>query len=160
MPMTSFEIGNKLTAVTIGIDAYERHHGGDASPLGGDGLVPIYLSADKVVANSYADPEAMRADLVALEADVAALVAGPRKTFLEGMLKSLRVVVKMLSGASPSFAEKVTDLVGAPAGREDAALIEDARASVDQLLRKAGFVAGTLVQRVQAWETPQAQSDE
>lgn len=155
-PMTSFEIGHRLTAVTMGIDAYERHHGGDASPLGGEGLVPIYLGGGSVAAESYDTTEAMRTDLIGLESDVAALAAGPRKTFLEGMLKSLRVVVKMLSGASPSFEEKVTDLVGAPAGREDAALIEDARASVDKLLRKAGFVTGTLGQRVQAWEEARA----
>lgn len=154
--MNSFEIGQKLTAVTMGIDTFERSQPAEGSLLGGEGLVPIYLGTGVVEARSYTDREAIKADLSELDTATAALPAGPRKVFLEGMLKSLRVAVKMLSGASPSFEEKVTDLVGAPAGREDAALIEDARARVDALLRKSGFVNGSLGERVTAWEEARA----
>ena len=154
--MNSFEIGQKLTAVTMGIDAFERSQPAQGSLLGGEGLVPIYLGTGLVEAARYADRDAIKADLKSLDAATDALPAGPRKVFLEGMLKSLRVAVKMLSGASPSFEEKVTDLVGAPAGREDAALIEDARARVDALLTKAGFVNGSLGERVEAWEEARA----
>lgn len=154
--MNSFEIGQKLTAVTMGIDAFERSQPAEGSLLGGEGLVPIYLGKGIVDAVSYSDRESIKADLVSLDTATAALPAGPRKVFLEGMLKSLRVAVKMLSGASPSFEEKVTDLVGAPAGREDAALIEDARAKVDALLTKSGFVNGSLGERVSAWEDARA----
>src|SRR3954468_8763799 len=118
--MNSFEIGQELTAVTMGIDAFERSQPAEGSLLGGEGLVPIYLGSGLVEPKHYADREAIRADLTALETATAALPAGPRQVFLQGMLKSLRVTIKMLSGASPSFEEKVTDLVGAPAGREDA----------------------------------------
>ena len=154
--MNSFEIGRDLTAVTMGIDAFERSQPADKSLLGGEGLVPIFLGDGMVQARSYADRDAIKADIVALEEATAKLAAGPRKTFLEGMVKSLRVAVKMLSGASPSFEEKVTDLVGAPAGREDADMIEDARSKVDALLRKSGFVNGSLGERVQAWEAARA----
>lgn len=150
--MNSFEIGRELTAITMGIDALERTMPARGSLLGGDGLVPIYLGDSLVEARRYDDRDRIRADLAELEAQVAGLPAGPRRVFLHGMIKSVRVAVKMLSGASPSFEEKVTDLVGAPAGREDAALIEDARARVDALLRKSGFVRGSLAERVQAWE--------
>ncbi|MDF8356530.1 hypothetical protein [Ensifer adhaerens] len=154
--MNSFEIGRELTAITMGIDALERSMPAEGSLLGGDGLVPIYLGDGLVDARYYDDREAIRADLARLDPEVAALPAGPRRVFLQGMLKSVRVAVKMLSGASPSFEEKVTDLVGAPAGREDAALIEDARARADALLRKAGFVRGSLAERVQSWEEARA----
>jgi len=154
--MNSFEIGQALTAVTMGIDAFERSQPAEGSLLGGEGLVPIYLGHGLVEANSYTDREAIRTDIAELETATEALPAGPRQVFLQGMLKSLRVTVKMLSGASPSFEEKVTDLVGAPAGREDAALIEDARSKVDVLLRKSGFVNGSLGERVQAWEAARA----
>ncbi|TPP05883.1 hypothetical protein [Rhizobium glycinendophyticum] len=150
--MNSFEIGRQLTAITMGIDALERSMPAQGSLLGGEGLVPIYLGDGLVDARRYDDRDRIRADLTELEAQVAGLTAGPRRVFLHGMIKSVRVAVKMLSGASPSFEEKVTDLVGAPAGREDAALIEDARAKVDALLRKSGFVRGSLAQRVQSWE--------
>ena len=154
--MNSFEIGQGLTEVTMGIDAYERSQPAEGSLLGGEGLVPIYLGKDSITPRVYTDRETIRDDIKELETATAALAAGPRKVFLEGMLKSIRVAVKMLSGASPSFEEKVTDLVGAPAGREDPALIEDARAKVDALLAKAGFVTGTLGDRVGAWEDARA----
>jgi hypothetical protein len=154
--MNSFEIGRELTAVTMGIDALERSQPSAGSLLGGEGLVPIYLGDTIVPARTYADRDAIRADLAKLDGEVANLPAGPRQVFLQGMLKSLRVALKMLSGASPSFEEKVADLVGAPTGREDPALIEEARANVDALLRKSGFVNGTLGERVTAWEEARA----
>ncbi|WP_210316198.1 hypothetical protein [Devosia oryzisoli] len=154
--MNSFEIGRELTAITLGMDAFERQHGNQGTPLGGDGLVPIYLGGDSVPAKSYADVQGMKDDLSQLSTSVSALAAGPRKTFLEGMLRSLKVVAKMLGGGTPSFEEKVTDLVGAPGGREDAAMIEDARSRVDALLRKSGFVNGSLGERVTAWEQARA----
>lgn len=154
--MNSFEIGRELTAVTMGIDDFERRQPAEGSLLGGEGLVPIYLGDSIVPARHYDDRDVIRADLAKLDDAVGVLAEGPRKVFLEGMLKSVRVAVRMLSGASPSFEEKVADLVGAPTGREDPALIEDARGRVDRLLKKAGFNTGTLGQRVQAWEDARA----
>lgn len=154
--MNSFEIGRELTSITMGIDALERRMPTEGSLLGGEGLVPIYLGDGLVETRHYDDRDSIRADLARLDQEVSALPAGPRRIFLQGMIKSVRVAVKMLSGANPSFEEKVTDLVGAPTGREDAALIEDARAKVDALLRKAGFIRGSLAERVQAWEEARA----
>lgn len=154
--MNSFQIGRELTAITMGIDAFERALPPEKSLLSGDGLVPIYLGRDAVAPVAYADREAMRADIARLGEAVAGLPAGPRKTFLEGMIKSLRVVVRLCSGASPSFEEKVADLVGARTGREDPAVIEDARSQLDILLRKSGFTNGSLGQRVAAWEEARA----
>jgi hypothetical protein len=151
--MNSFEIGRELTAITTGIDAFELSQ---PDSLLHDGLVPIYLGRGKVEQKTYTNREAMKADLDRLDGEVAKLAAGPRQVFLQGMLKSLRVAVKMASGASPSFEEKVADLVGAPTGREDPAVIEDARGKLDALLRKSGFVTGSLGERVAAWEEARA----
>ena len=154
--MNSFEIGRQLTAVTMGIDAFERALPPEKSILSGDGLVPIYLGGDAVEPVVYADREAMRADITRLGEAVATLADGPRKTFLEGMVTSLRVVVRLCSGASPSFEEKVADLVGARTGREDPAIIEDARSQLDGLLTRAGFTSGSLRERLVAWEDARA----
>lgn len=154
--MNSFEIGRDLTAITMGIDAYERRQPADTSLLGGEGLVPIYLGGDSIPARAYNDVETIKTDLDKLAADAAALEAGPRKVFLDGMIRSVRTATKMLAGASPSFEEKVTQLVGAPAGREDAAVIEDARAKLDAVLKRSGFVNGSLGERVAAWEEARA----
>lgn len=154
--MNSFEIGRDLTAITMGIDAYERRQPADKSLLGGEGLVPIYLGGDAIPARHYDDVEAIKSDLDTLVTEAAALPASPRKVFLEGMIRSVRTATKMLAGASPSFEEKVTQLVGAPAGREDAAVIEDARAKLDAVLKRSGFVNGSLGERVAAWEEARA----
>lgn len=154
--MNSFEIGQELTSITMGIDAFERRQPADRSLLGGEGLVPIFLGGDSVEPRQYNDVETVKADLDKLAAQAAALPASPRKVFLEGMIRSVRVATKMLAGASPSFEEKVTQLVGAPAGREDAAVIEDARARLDAVLKRSGFVNGSLAERVAAWEEARA----
>lgn len=154
--MNSFEIGRDLTAITMGIDAFERSQPADSSLLGGEGLVPIYLGADGVTARDYTDVEAIKTDLDQLSGETTALPEGPRKVFLEGMIRSVRTATKMLAGASPSFEEKVTQLVGAPAGREDADVIEDARAKLDAVLKRSGFVNGSLGERVAAWEEARA----
>lgn len=154
--MNSFEIGRTLTAITMGIDAFERRQPADKSLLGGEGLVPIYLGGDSIPARDYSDVETIKADLDTLVTEAAALPASPRKVFLEGMIRSVRTATKMLAGASPSFEEKVTQLVGAPAGREDAAVIEDARAKLDAVLKRSGFVNGSLGERVAAWEEARA----
>ncbi|RUT31078.1 hypothetical protein EMQ25_09375 [Arsenicitalea aurantiaca] len=154
--MTGFDIGRELTAVTMGIDAFERTKANGESLLDGEGLVPIYMGGDIVAPRPYTDWSAPRADLAALADAVAGLGEGPRKTFLEGMLRSLKVAVRLFSGAAPSFEEKVTDLVGAPAGREDPELIETARDRLDALLTRAGFAEGGLGARVSAWEKQKA----
>ncbi len=154
--MNSFEIGRDLTAITMGIDAYERRQPAEKSLLGGEGLVPIYLGGDSIPARQYDDVDTIKTDLDTLAAKAAALPASPRKVFLEGMIRSVRTATKMLAGASPSFEEKVTQLVGAPAGREDPAVIEDARARLDAVLKRSGFVNGSLGERVAAWEEARA----
>ena len=154
--MNSFEIGRELTAIALGMDAFERSRPEGETPMGGDGIVPIYLGGDSIPPKIYADAGQMRADLATLDAATAALPAGPRHAFLEDMLKSLRVAVRMLDGISPSFEEKVAVLVGAPTGREDPAVIEDARAKLDALLKQSGFVTGSLGDRVGAWEAARA----
>lgn len=154
--MNSFEIGRDLTSITMGIDAYERRQPADRSLLGGEGLVPIYLGSEDVQPRHYDAVETIRADLDTLATAASALHEGPRRMFLQGMIRSVSTATKMLAGASPSFEEKVTQLVGAPAGREDAALIEDARARLDAVLKRSGFVNGSLGERIAAWEEARA----
>lgn len=154
--MQSFEIGRELAEVTLGINAFEGQKPQGGSLLDGEGLVPLYIGGTIVPVRAYNDWDSIRADLDSLETATANLAEGPRKVFLEGMLKSLKVAVRLFSGGTPSFEEKVTDLVGAPAGREDPALIEDARARLDALLRKANIARGPLSERLATWENSRA----
>lgn len=154
--MDSFEIGRELTAITLGMDAFERSRPEGTTPMGGDGIVPIYLGGNTIPPKTYSDAEAMRADLARLDDATVKLPAGPRQVFLQDMLRSLRVAARMLDGISPSFEEKVVTLVGSPAGREDPAVIEDARGKLDGLLRNSGFTTGSLGDRVAAWEEARA----
>ncbi|MBI1415641.1 MAG: hypothetical protein GC146_00295 [Limimaricola sp.] len=150
------KIGRELTAITMGIDRFERRVNDGRSLLDGEGLVPIYMGADLVAPRAYESWEVVQSDLRDLEKEVGALPPGERQVFLTGMVASLKVAVRIFSGGSPTFAEKVTDLVGAPAGRESEAVIEGARDALDQLLTQEGFVRGSLNDRVQAWEADRA----
>src|SRR3954451_4516094 len=152
MVMSPTEIGNELTAVTMGIDRFERRRPKTAGLLDGEGLVPIFIGDDLVSARDYANWDAINADLDKLDAVVATLPDGPRAVFLRGMMKSLRVAVRLFAGASPSFEEKVRDLVGAPVGPVDPAVIDDIRDRLDQLLARQGVVRGSLGARIHAWE--------
>lgn len=149
-------LGRELAAVTMGIDSFEPGGGRGESLLDGEGLVPIWLGADLVEAKRYGNWDEARADLAGLATAAAALAPGPRQVFLKDMLRSLDMAVKLFSGATPSFAEKVETLVGASAGREDEDLIETARDRLDRLLARAGIGSGTLKERVAAWEEARA----
>lgn len=144
--------GATLTAVTMGIDAFERSRPRGTSLLDGEGLVPIYMGADLVPARRYASWDEVQEDLAALESSIGQIPDGPRAVFLRGMLTSLKVAVRLFTGASPSFEEKVRDLVGAPTGPVDPAVIEDIRGRLDSLLRRQGAVRGDLGERIRAWE--------
>ncbi|WP_373356284.1 hypothetical protein [Pseudoroseicyclus sp. CXY001] len=140
----------------MGIDRFERSRNDGRSLLDGEGLVPIFMGDDLVTARSYTGWDTVQADLASLESDVADLPKGERKTFLEGMLTSLRLAVRLFSGGSPTFEEKVVDLVGAPRGKVDPSIIETARDNIDRLLRSAGFTDGSLQERVARWESERA----
>ncbi len=150
------KICRDLTAITMGIDHFERSVNDGRSLLDGESLVPIYMGDDLVPPRPYENWEAVQDDLRDLGKAMDTLAEGERKTYLKGMLTSLKVAVRIFSGGSPTFEEKVTDLVGAPRGREDKAVIEGARDSVDRLLNQEGFRTGSLKGRVQAWEDARA----
>jgi hypothetical protein len=150
------ELGARLTAATMGIDAFERHSARGAGLLDEEGLVPICLGGALIRRRRYESWDEIRADLAALGTDAAKLPSGPRAVFMRGMLASLQVAVRLFCGASPSFEEKVRDLVGAPTGAVDPAIIDDIRGRLDLLLRQQGLIRGDLADRVRAWEEDEA----
>lgn len=149
-------IGRELTAVTVGIDAFERKSNDGRSLLDGEGLVPIYMGGDIVPPRAYSGWEEIGDDLSKLRKAVDALAPGARQVFLDGMVDSLKVAVRLFSGGSPTFEEKVVDLVGAPKGKVDPAIIDTARDNIDRLLARAGIRQGTLPERVAKWESTRA----
>jgi hypothetical protein len=149
-------IGRELTVVTVGIDAFERKSNDGRSLLDGEGLVPIYMGSDIVPPRAYSGWEEIGDDLSKLRKAVDALAPGARQVFLDGMVDSLKVAVRLFSGGSPTFEEKVVDLVGAPKGKVDPAIIDTARDNIDRLLGRAGIRQGTLPERVAKWESTSA----
>jgi hypothetical protein len=145
-------LGAGLTAVTMGIDAFERRCAKGTGLLDGEGLVPIYLGGELIAPRAYTSWDEIQADLATFGGTAAKLPEGPRLVFMRGMLASLQVAVRLFSGASPSFEEKVRDLVGAPVGPVDPAVIDDFRGRLDVLLRQQGLIRGDIGERVHAWE--------
>jgi hypothetical protein len=149
-----------LTAVTLGIDAFERAQHRGAGLLDAEGLVPIYLGADLVAARRYTEWTQVRADLEQLEADLAAVEPGARRVFASAMLRSLAAAVHLFAGGRLDYAAKVTDLVGAPAGAVEREEIEEIRDALDALLQRQGLMRGSLTQRIAAWEEQRALAPE
>ena len=149
--IADFELGRRLTATTMGIDALQRSGAGNGV-LDAEGLVPIYLGQDLVAARAFADWNAVGETLQDLEADVATFAPGPRKTFLSSMLRSLRAAVRLFAGETLTFGEKLTDLVGVPAAPVPDETVAAIHARLDELLTARGFGAGALGDRIRAWE--------
>ena len=158
--MTLSKISYDLTAVTMGIHALERQRNDGHSLLDEEGLVPIYTGGDLVAPRSYSDWDAVRKDLGALEEGLSTLAPGERRTFLEGMIASLKLAVRLFSGGSPTYEQKVMGLVGAARGHEDAGMIGACRDRIDRLLTRMGFCRGSLADRVRTWEESRAIPDD
>jgi hypothetical protein len=151
-PLDTSDIGAALTGVAMGVDRFERACKIGEGLLDGEGLVPIYMGDDLVEARAYKDWASVDADLAALDRSIAPFPSDARGIFLKSMVTSLKTAVRLFRGADLSYEEKVRDLVGAPTGLVDQAVIDDLTSRLDAALAKAGFVRGDLAHRVEAWE--------
>ena len=154
--MNLSKITYNLTAVTMGVHALERQRNDGNSLLDGEGLVPIYTGGYIVTPRSYDEWDSARRDLTQLKAALENIAPGERRTFLEGMVGSLLLAVRLFSGGSPTYEQKVIGLVGADRGHEDAGMIAAGRDRIDRLLSRMGFVRGSLADRVRSWEDGRA----
>ena len=144
--------GVALTAVTMGIDRLERDHCVEGGLLDREGLVPIYVGADLVPPRQYQHWQQADDDLNALQDQLATVRPHHRFVCLTELILSLKIAVRLFAGASPSFEEKVRDLVGAPVGAVDPAILEEIRDQLDTLLRRRDFTRGSLTERITGWE--------
>ena len=156
MAARASDFGTELTAVTMGLDRFERSHKGGDSLLDGEGLVPIFIGDDVVAPRAYAGWDAVRADLAALADRAAAMPPGARRTFAVQMVTSLQTAAALFAGADMSYADKLRDLVGAEVGPVPEARIAELSDALDKGLAAAGFVRGDLKARVEAWEAARA----
>ncbi len=153
-------IDRELTAVTMGIDRFERRGAAGTSLLDGEGLVPIWMGEALVSPRSYAGWDAIFADLGALAERVAALPGDARGVFLRAMVGSVTTAARLFSGDVLSYAQKVRDLVGADAAPVPEAEIASLTHALDTALARAGFGIGALKARVDAWEDARAVAPE
>ena len=149
----SGSFGADLTAVTMGIDRFERRRNRQDGLLDTEGLVPIYLGGDVIAPNQYEHWWDVEDDLNRLQDRVPTLACEHRRVFAGAMIRSLKIAVRLFAGASPSFEVKVRDLVGAPTGAVDASIVEATRDRIDVLLGRQNVVRGDLAQRIASWES-------
>ncbi|WP_245557902.1 hypothetical protein [Deinococcus apachensis] len=147
------EVGRRLTALTTGMDRLERQLSRGHGVLDSEGLVPIYLGDDLVPAAPYQDWHDVHHELAALDEATRTYPEGPRKAFLEDMLRSLRTAARLFEGEELSFREKLEQLVGVPAAPVDDDALHLMRAELDTLLADAGYRHGSLAERVGRFET-------
>lgn len=145
-------LGRRLTVLTIGMDQLERQLSRGHGVLDSEGLVPIYLGQEIVPAPGYHDWEEVHAELAALESAIQPYPAGPRRAFLEDMLRSLRTAARLFEGEELSFKDKLEQLVGVPAEPVGEDVVGELQATIDRLLAQAGYRDGPLAERVHRWE--------
>ncbi len=151
-----FAIGAEITAITMGVDQFERAVARSGGLLDGEGLVPIYLGGDLVPPRDYASWPAIFADLAALRVRIADLPADARRVFLDEMASSLEAGARLFSGEPMSYTDKLRDLVGAPAEPVGAERIEALTRDLDAALTRAGVTGAELSERVHRWEADRA----
>ena len=152
LPPRFDSFSERLTRVTLGVDALERDKNRGDGPLDSEGLLPIYLGADLIAAPVYGEWSQVESELDALTAQLPTVEPASRRVFATAMLRSLRTAVRLFRGDALDYAAKVTDLVGAPAGPVDTEEVEVTRERLHVLLRGCGVVHGSLAQRIAAWE--------
>ena len=148
------EIGTKLTAVAMGIDAYERTRPIAAGLAERQRLVPIYLGHAIVESQVFIDWAAI--DTALTELDAAPIPAGPRQVCLAAMASSLKAASQVLRGEAMTYAEKLHRLVGAPAGLVPPIKMAELTERVSNLLDRCGMPGSVLHDRVAAWEAQNA----
>ena len=146
------EVGRQLTALTVGMDHLERRLSRGHGVLDSEGLLPIYLGDTLVPPLELSDWDAVHRELNALEGETAKYPAGPRQTFLQDMLRSLRTATRLFEGEELIFREKLEGLVGVPAEPISDERLHDMHAQLSTLLEQAGYRGGTLSERVHRWE--------
>ncbi len=148
----SNEIGERLTALTVGMDRFERQQSGGEGALDSEGLVPIYLGkglAQPTPLTSWDEAERALSDL---RQDLYGLPDGPRRAFLTAMVGSLETAAALFQGQDLSYGDKLTRLVGVPNAPVPDALINELLEQLDGSLARAGYARGTVRDRVEAWE--------
>ena len=156
MPRQYDSFSERLTRLTLGVDALERKTNRGGGPLDSEGLLPIYLGADLIAAPAYETYAQVESELDELGEQLPNVVPASRRVFATAMLRSLRAAVRLFRGDALDYAAKVTDLVGAPAGPVDTEEVEVTRERLHELLRACGVVHGSLAQRIAAWEEERA----
>ncbi len=148
----SHKLGSELTALTVGIDRFERRQSGGEGALDSEGLVPIYLGESLVKPKPLLSWTEAEAELRELAQQAQTLPEGARKVFLGAMIGSLGVAAELFQGHELSYGDKLERLVGVPNEPVPEALLEALHAQLDELLAEVGYVQGTLRARVERWE--------
>lgn len=144
--------GYDITAIAVGMDALERTLQKGEGALDTEGLVPIYLGGDLVDARVYESWGEAKDDLDQIALDISLCPAGPRRSFLDALLSSLYSAMDVFQGVKTTFAERLTKLVGVPAGEADEEVIFSLHDEIDRALTRRKMDRGSLADRIHRWQ--------
>lgn len=156
LQQTDHDLARRLTALTIGMDRFERKVSKGEGALSSEGLVPIYMGEGLIEAAQLSSWQEAFEQLDALQGEAEAYQEGARRTYLVGMIDSLRAAAELFSGKELSFSDKLERLVGVPAGAVPEEQIADMTSGLLAQLTKAGYRQGTLAERATRWEAERA----
>jgi hypothetical protein len=151
-PLHDGALGRDLAAVVMGLDRLERRLHQGAGPLGGEGLVPIWIGDDLVAVAPFTAWTEADAALADLAERVGGLAAGPRRQALEAVVSSAQAASELFQGGALGYAARLERLVQVPAAPVDADVFRTLQEELELALAASGFRSGTLRARVQRWE--------
>lgn len=151
-----YELGQRLTALAVGMDRYERRVSQGEGALSSEGLVPIYMGEGLVEAEQLSSWQDAFQHLDGLQREAETYPQGSRRSYLISMIDSLRAAAELFDGQELSFRDKLERLVGVPAGAVPQEQIDAMLATLSAQLERAGYRQGTLAERATRWEAERA----
>lgn len=144
--------GYDITAIAIGMDSLERKLQDGEGALDTEGLVPIYLGEGLIKAREYNTWDQAKEELDQISKDIELCPKGPRRMFLDALLSSLYTAMDIFRGVETTFAQRLTNLVGVPAGEADKDVISGLQDEINEALTRKGIVNGSLADRIHKWQ--------
>ncbi len=144
------DIAKQLTQITLGMDQLYRKQKGGEGVLDREGLVPVILTDSPP--SQFASWDDADARLVELASRLNETSDTLRRAYVAEMVESLRGLVATFRGDQQTYIERVERCLRVSASRVSVEIIDGYRDEIGRLLRRMGYVHGTLGECVMRWE--------
>ncbi len=145
------DLGAELTQVTLGIDRLYRKQTSGNGVLDREGLVAVGLT--DIPPAEFSTWDEAEAAINQVHARLAEIENPLRRDYVSEMLDSLKGLVATFRGDPTTYSERVQRCLRVPGSFVPLETMAGYNQAIDRLLSEIGYVRGSLVERVKAWES-------